>query len=569
MSFVLAGTVLGRPVRFVLPRDGAVVGSAEDCDLRLPEPTVSRRHAEVHAGEEAVEVRDLGSSNGTFLDGSPVRRCTAGPGAELGFGSVVLTLDQVAEDDLEAALPLPERAEERRPAGPATPPAATTLDLQPIDSLLLERLPALLEAAAAGLGVATVAARAGGELFDALPLRWLEISRRGGGVLFAAGDMPPAGSGAPLVRTAGDLEARAVWATPTAAKALPGALDLLLQLVEIGRGRAAPATPRAQEAAPPRQPPPLPDPPSVHPEVREIYRRAARVARGDVSVLIRGASGTGKELLARYVHRASGRPDDRFVALNCAALPRDLLEAELFGVEQGAATGVEARPGRFELAHEGTLFLDEIGDMSPETQARVLRVIQEGSCHRLGGTRPRPARPRVVSATNRDLGSLMAEGRFRTDLYHRISAWEVELPPLARRRGDIPNLAVHFLEAEAERLGVRPRGISRRTLRALERYSWPGNIRQLEQEIRRAALFLDDGDLLDTRLLSPAVAGADDGQGSESDGGLKERLAAYERSEIRSALEAADGDVSRAADALGIHRSTLYRRMKALGLSDD
>jgi len=576
MRFVLTGAILGRPVRLVLPPGCASVGSADDNDVRLADPTVSRHHAELEVGAEAVRVRDLGSSNGTSVDGAPVShgaeaRATAG--AELGFGSVDLTLEQVSDDDLEPGARLAAATVEAPPGRrvqPRSAPRATTLDLRPLDSLLLERLPPLLEAAASGCGAATVAARAGDALFDELPLSWLEISWRRGGVLFSAGDRPQGGAGGErsvLSRIAGDLEARALATMPGAATTLAGALDLLLGLVDVGRGRA----PRPD--SPPHRPeaPPVPDPPSLHPEVREIYRQATRVAAGTVSVLVRGESGTGKELLARYVHRASGRPDARFVALNCAALPSDLLEAELFGVEKGAATGVDERPGKFELAHQGTLFLDEIGDMSPATQARVLRVIQEGSCHRIGGTHPRPARPRIVSATNRPLRELLAQGQFRTDLYHRISGWEVELPPLRSRRVDVPNLAVHFLEAEARALGIRPRGISRRALRCLEAYRWPGNIRQLQQEIARAALFLEDGDLLDTRLLSDeigATAAAEPegtGRGGES---LKDRLARHERAEIEAALAAADGDVDRAAADLSVHRSTLYRRIKALGLSD-
>ena len=214
--------------------------------------------------------------------------------------------------------------------------------------------------------------------------------------------------------------------------------------------------------------------------------------------------------------------------------------------------------------------------MSAATQARVLRVIQEGSCRRIGGTSPRPARPRIVSATNRPLRELLARGELRTDLYHRINGWEVELPPLRTRRLDIPNLAIHFLEAEARALGIRPSGISRRALRCLEAYPWPGNIRQLQQEVTRAALFLEDGELLDTRLLSSDVtagaggtAGVGSSQGADAGGGgLKDRLARHERAEIEAALAATGGDVDRAAEELAVHRSTLYRRMKALGLSD-
>jgi transcriptional regulator with PAS, ATPase and Fis domain len=308
-----------------------------------------------------------------------------------------------------------------------------------------------------------------------------------------------------------------------------------------------------------------PEPVTLVASVLKVYADAARVARGDVGALVSGESGTGKEVLARYLHAASPRAGRAFVALNCAALPRDLLEAELFGIERGVATGVEARAGTFELAHEGTLFLDEIGDMSLETQAKLLRVLQEKSVHRLGGVAARPADVRVVAATNRDMQGLLSERLFREDLYFRIATWTVELPPLRERREDIPSLAVYFLTREAARIGVRVAGISRAALDRLVSHEWPGNIRQLENEMARAVLFLADGELLDSARLSPGI----DRSTPELTGRLDERLAQVEREEIRKAVEACDGDVGRAAERLGMGRSTLYRRMHALGLAGD
>jgi two-component system NtrC family response regulator len=283
-----------------------------------------------------------------------------------------------------------------------------------------------------------------------------------------------------------------------------------------------------------------------------------------VAVLITGESGTGKEVLARYLHRASGRSDGPFVALNCAALPRDLLEAELFGIERGVATGVESRPGKFELADEGTLFLDEIGDMSAETQARILRVLQEREVYRLGGRDPRPARNRIIAATNRDLAARLADGSFREDLYHRIATWVVELPPLRQRKADIANLAAFFLEREASRQGRRIAGLSRGALAALSSYTWPGNIRQLENEMARAVLFLDDGDMLESTDLSASIRGRrPPAVGIRA---LDTILADVERDEIQRALAATGGDVAAASATLGISRATLYRRMKALAI---
>jgi transcriptional regulator with PAS, ATPase and Fis domain len=297
--------------------------------------------------------------------------------------------------------------------------------------------------------------------------------------------------------------------------------------------------------------------------MQQIYTDAARVARGDVSVLILGESGTGKEVLASYLHRASSRFDRPFLSLNCASLPQDLLESELFGIERGVATGVEERPGRFELASEGTLFLDEVGDMALGTQAKILRVLQSGETYRLGAREPRRVDVRILAATNRDLDAMLNDGGFRTDLYHRIATWVVELPPLRHRRPDIANLAAYFLSRAAARRGLQVRGISRAALGLLHAFSWPGNIRQLRNEMERAVLFLEDGELLDTSRLGAAVREEAD---NRSPGSLAEVLEGVERDEISMALAAHRGNVEAAARRLGFSRATLYRRMKALGV---
>jgi transcriptional regulator with PAS, ATPase and Fis domain len=332
----------------------------------------------------------------------------------------------------------------------------------------------------------------------------------------------------------------------------------------LGLARRLPGFDLAAGAGRTVQPSPLPEPPTLVDGVRELYRQAGRVASSSISVLVRGESGTGKELFARFLHAASGRRDGPLVSLNCAALPRDLLEAELFGVERGVATGVEGRAGKFELAHGGTLFLDEIGDMTPETQAKLLRVLQEGEVYRLGGHSPRPARVRVISATNRDLDAMLRDGTFRVDLFHRIADWVVELPPLRERRADIPTLAAHFLAGACAERGVRPAGVSRAALELLLAYPWPGNIRELQREMARAALFLEDSELLESSGLKPAIRAAPPAAPPT----LRAALEEAERRAIRSALDDCRGDVTAAAERLGVGRSTLYRRMGELGLRD-
>jgi transcriptional regulator with PAS, ATPase and Fis domain len=428
--------------------------------------------------------------------------------------------------------------------------------MAPLDVAVDRLLPALIERLYERSDAADLARWAGSALYQLLTLRGLEIEDERGGVLFSSGQLRE--SEAVTESRRGRIAVRATSARRSGRGTLAQLVDSLAAAVALASERERPL-PRPQEAP---KPPELPGAGSVEPTVLEIFERAQRVAPGEVGVLILGESGTGKEVLARYIHDASGR--ERWVALNCAALPRDLLEAELFGVEKGTATGVEARPGKLELADGGTLFLDEIGDMSLETQAKILRVLQEGEVYRLGASQPRPARARVLSATNQDLRQLLSEGRFRLDLYHRIAGWVVELPPLRERTGDIPGLAGLFLAEEGRKLGRRFRGISRGALDTLLACPWPGNIRQLRQEVARCALFMEEGSVLEATLLGPEIR--EETAETTTQAPLADRLQAYERREIERTLAACGGQVSRAAEVLGMHRASLYRRMKTLGI---
>jgi transcriptional regulator of acetoin/glycerol metabolism len=552
MPLRLVGRVGERTLRLLLREGTNLVGSAAECDVRLEHPTVSRTHAELRVGGGHVELRDLDSRNGTFVGQRRARSENVAPGADIAFGHVQLRLETVDEADVEAAvsLPAPRAAEVGPGAGPAT------VRTKPVEVFALEKLPGLLRRAAAGSEPTALAQAAGAAAFESLPVEAIQINA-GDAVVFEA-HREASATAVERSGTSGELTLRVRFGEPAAAEAYAPVVDLLSTLLAL----AAHSDPPPPSAATPPQPP---DPPSVVSEVQQLYLEAAKVARGDVGVLIGGESGTGKEVLARYIHAASPRAQRPFVALNCAALPRDLLETELFGIERGVATGVEARPGKFELAHGGTLFLDEIGDMAAETQAKLLRVLQEGAVYRIGGREPRPAAVRVVSATNRDMDRLLASGAFREDVYYRIATWSVRLPPLRQRRADIPNLAAHFLAREASRLGLRVRGISRTALDAMVGHPWPGNVRQLEKEIARAVLFLGDGDLLDSASLSPGLKDAAP-RGGKTGGRLAEALEAVERAEILEALARCAQDVPRAAEELGLSRSTLYRRMKALGI---
>jgi hypothetical protein len=535
-----------------------VIGSAADCDLVLGDPSVSRRHAEIWvSGDQQVHLRDLGSLNGTFVAARRIREQTVAAGDSIGFGHATLLLERVAEDEIDVGLSL------QPPPVPlaVASVAGSTFGSRAVEVFALQEVPALLRALRGGADATRIAALGGAALHRELPILSIEIALRAGdaaGVLFDTHRGSAAGEPTEVAAASGEVTVRAAFPDPRPGQLFRPLIESVAHLVALAAG--APAT--AIGAAPPAAPP-VPDPPSVVPELQRIYADAAQAARGEIGILVTGESGTGKEVLARYVHLASRRADQAFVALNCAALPRDLIEAELFGIERGVATGVEARAGKFEQADGGTLFLDEIGDMALETQSRLLRVLQEGEVFRIGGKEPRKARVRVIAATNRPMGKMLAEGRFREDLYYRIATWVVELPPLRRRKADIPSLAAFFLAREAARSGVRLRGLSHAAVDALRAAPWPGNIRQLEKEMARVVLFLRGADVVETSHLGPEFAS----RRRAAPDSLQAILDQTEREEIERALASKGGDVESAAEALGIGRSTLYRRIKELAIA--
>ena len=296
----------------------------------------------------------------------------------------------------------------------------------------------------------------------------------------------------------------------------------------------------------------------------------ARIAPTDARVLITGESGTGKELVAAAIHRKSGRADRPFVTVNSAAIPRDLVESELFGHEKGAFTGAgERRLGRFELADSGTLFLDEVGDLGLEAQAKLLRVLESGVIERVGGERPITVNVRVLAATNKELGRATREGRFREDLLFRLNVLPVHILPLRERTEDVPLLVRHFLLRQATRLG-RQLSIDAGALALLVTYPWPGNVRELANLVERLAI-LASGDAITaadiTRVLPAegAVRAAARAAGTV-DTPLAATLDQYERELIAAALSAAKGNVADAARRLSTDRANLYRRMRRLGL---
>jgi len=292
--------------------------------------------------------------------------------------------------------------------------------------------------------------------------------------------------------------------------------------------------------------------------------QAAMAARSDARVLLIGESGTGKELLAEHVHRMSPFAGGPFVKVNCAAIPTELLESELFGHEKGAFTGAAtARRGKFELADGGTLFLDEVGDLHQASQAKLLRVLQEGEFHRVGGEQTIRVSVRVVSATNRDLSALVAKEQFREDLYYRLSVVPIHVPALRERTSDIRALAEYFLQDFCARNNFRARLIDDDVFPVFERYPWPGNARELRNTVERMAILTTGERLTDASIPAEVREGRRDDVPSS----VQEARDGAEREHLLKALNAAGWNVSAAARALGIERTNLHKRIRALGLS--
>jgi DNA-binding NtrC family response regulator len=313
--------------------------------------------------------------------------------------------------------------------------------------------------------------------------------------------------------------------------------------------------------------------------MRRVYDQIEKVLESDITVFVAGESGTGKELVAKAIHYGSLRSDAPFVDVNCAAIPEGLQESELFGHEKGAFTGaVDSHPGKFEQAMGGTIFLDEVGEMTASAQARLLRVLQERTLQRVGGTRKVDLDVRVVSASNRDLEKMVGDGSFRQDLYYRLVVFPIDLPPLRGRREDIPALAAHFLTKYARDAGRTVERIHPEAMRRLQTYDWPGNVRELENVIHRAMLVAGRAEI-GVEDLSPGIGGrmadvASEVATDEEEGDSatvvtgEETLEDLERRAIEKALEQFGDNLSDAARRLGIGRSTLYRKIEQYGLKD-
>ena len=311
------------------------------------------------------------------------------------------------------------------------------------------------------------------------------------------------------------------------------------------------------------------------PAMKEVMAQVDQVAASETRVCIRGETGTGKELIARTLHEKSSRRAGPFISLNCAAVPSELMETELFGHEKGSFTGAASRhTGKFEQAHHGTLFLDEIGDMPPTMQAKLLRVLEEGEIERVGGDKPFPVDVRVVVATHRNLEEQVRQGLFREDLYHRVFVFPINLPPLRERREDIRVLAEHFVRQLEEQNNWKLKRFSPEAMTELEGYAWPGNVRELRNVIERALLMSPPGEVVDAESVTRALprtavsahARASTFSTALGTGPLAQRVEAFERETLLEELKLHHHHMTNTAKALGLERSHLYKKCQQLGI---
>jgi DNA-binding NtrC family response regulator len=597
VHYRLRGEVGGIVRAYPLAAGENWIGSMSGNAIVLPVRGVSRRHAFVVLDDDALVLEDMGSKNGTLANGVRIQRTRLRAGDELRVGPVTLRVEAVDADDAALAIALGGgRDTAGLPAHDTTAAAAEPSarpDLDTVESLLGHLLAGRGPNLAGALDILVrETGAAGGCLFARE--RGEIVSLATSGALPDLSDLTVLTEGAPLgeaskvsrvISREGDRPLRCAFADSG-----EGALGLCLAGVvrsEADADRllriallALQMTRRETRAAPAARPPArvvLPEGYVVgdSPAMSALFAQMHPLFAGDLPVLLLGETGVGKEGLARILHLSSARRGGPYVAVNCAAIPADLLEAEMFGIGKGIATGVVERKGKFQLAEGGTLFLDEIGDMPLSLQAKLLRALQEREIQPVGGA-PLRVDIRVVAATNSDLHRRMQEGLFRRDLYYRVAGFALRLPPLRERREDIPALVQAFLERFAAEAAKGVRGLTIKTLRALVEFPWPGNIRELEHEMRRLVYLCPEGQAIDSTMLSPHVAacapaGEADGPepqdpGSSSSLDLEAGVGVLERRLIEQALERAKGNRTLAAKLLGISRNGLAIKMERLGL---
>ncbi len=613
---------------FELGEDRFTVGRQEGNDLRLTGLEVSRRHCEIHRGDGGrFTLRDLGSSHGTFINGRPVREKELLHSDLVTVGTSVLLFlldDPSSDSPLAATLdPRPAAGDilaTRKPAEVLHLDAARVDAALPKKDRLARELHALLrlsETLQETLELKALAERLLDAAFEAVPAEHGAVLLRESGLeqplTLAERGQPNAASRTVVARVldegvaifspliSDDPELAAVKsvgdtgtliAAPLAGEAEPlgvlyldrrsaGFASRHLELATAIAGVASLAlrnalhlrwleteNRRLREESAERH-----DMIGESAVMRRLFDLIARVARADSTVLVHGETGTGKELVARAIHRASPRAEGPLVAVNCATLSENLLESELFGHEKGAFTGAATRKiGKMQAAHRGTLFLDEVAEIPIDLQAKLLRALQEREVERVGGSRPIPVDVRVVAASHRDLEQAVRDGDLRDDLYYRLKVITAEVPPLRRRRDDVPLLASHFARRHARRLGIAGIGIAPEARRSLLAYDWPGNVRELGNVIERAVV-LGDGEVVRREDLPDEVAacGGEEtpaDRASEETADFQSALVAYKKRLILDAWRLAGGDYAATAERLGVHVNSLHRMIRNLDLKD-
>jgi DNA-binding NtrC family response regulator len=612
-----------RVLFFPVPDREVRVGASPDNDLVIPFPGVSRTHAIVRTLRGQLEIVDAGSMNGLLVDGRPLAASNLELYRPVQLGRASLTLEDVPTPEVELALDFGRPAAERRPgAGGITEHGSSSGRETPTSAVrLIRELDAVCEKSSPGGSETLRFLPEACRILGATSLMVFETSGgRLGAIVGLTGPLPPDPLGgfpfaeglggdprSPISLALGDgralilLASSLVNAPGIVVYFSPSPREIPIwksEFLAFLASRLLPAKGDASagdgEKRAMREEFALRFPPEMvvgrAPSMARLLEQMRTTVASGLDVLLTGETGTGKELFARMIHASGPSGKGPFVAINCAAIPSELLEAELFGVHKGAATGVEPRPGRFLQADGGTLLLDEVGELTAVLQAKLLRVVQEREVLSLGALATRKIHVRIVATTNRDLTFLAKEGCFRPDLYHRLRGLEFHIPPLRDRREDIPELVFRFARQAAIDYGRTIRGVSRAALDLLLRHDWPGNIRELGAEIRRAVLVCPDGEPLRAEQFGP-VRWALDQRAVESlaehppDVGpvlltpprldaaheaasltLQAARDGAERAAIERALGLAKGNKSLAARILGISRNGLAAKLESLGI---
>ena len=583
-----------------LLREGAnVVGRGQECDVVVPSPGVSDRHAVIEIETDGLSVRDLASKNGTFLGSKKISSGKVEVGENIQFGPITLRIEEVDPEDTFLSV-VARRSEDEAAARSGESDTATVAWSGPESAqrshrwlLLLDDMTSQLgSGASSSLGRALATLSQGLELSGAALVR---LPPEGSPILLASyGDLPgdlPVDAIAEcrgVAREGGAVQildkssASESWSivadgdedSPTlllvgefsregtAGRLLQIALRVLSQFVgrTAEKSEAESNTPRSLHF-------PRDYVPGDSPAMKVVYRQVGSVASSDLPLLIVGETGVGKECLAETIHLSSDRRAGPFVPINCAAIPAELLEAELFGIAKGVATGVVERSGRFALAGGGTLFLDEIGDMSAALQAKLLRALEERVVQPVGGV-AEEVDVRLVAATNTDLGKKVETGEFRRDLYYRLAGLVVTMPALRRRMEDLGGLVESFFHQACDESGRDVSGLTYGAMRRLKERRWPGNVRELRHAVRRLVLLCSPGRAIDSGMIAGLEEGALSAPGASGEVPVTDfstwenlDLADTCRGLIQEGMRRSNGNQTHAAALLGITRSSLRRRL--------